>query len=33
MSKSSTTTRGVAAPNRLTTHRGPEEFLKPLAFR
>ncbi len=35
MSKSSTTTRGVAAPNRLTTHPGEvlaEEFLKPLGL-
>jgi antitoxin HigA-1 len=33
MSKSSTTTRGAAAPNRVTTHPGEvlsEEFLKPL---
>jgi addiction module HigA family antidote len=35
MSKSSTTTRGVATPNRLTTHPGEmlaEEFLKPLGL-
>ncbi len=35
MSKSSTTIRGVAAPNRLTTHPGEvlaEEFLKPLGL-
>ena len=33
MSKSSTTTKGVATPNRVTTHPGEmlsEEFLKPL---
>ncbi|MFZ2064691.1 MAG: HigA family addiction module antitoxin [Xanthobacteraceae bacterium] len=35
MSKSSTTTKGVAAPNRVTTHPGEvlsEEFLKPLGM-
>ena len=35
MSKSSTTTKGVAAPNRVTTHPGEvlsEEFLAPLAM-
>jgi antitoxin HigA-1 len=35
MSKSSTTTKGVATPNRVTTHPGEvlrEEFLKPLGI-
>jgi addiction module HigA family antidote len=35
MSKSSTTTKGVAAPNRVTTHPGEvlsEEFLNPLGM-
>lgn len=35
MSKSSTTTRGVATPDRVTTHPGEvlgEEFLKPLGM-
>jgi antitoxin HigA-1 len=35
MSKSSITTKGVATPNRLTTHPGEvlaEEFLKPLGL-
>ena len=35
MSKSSTTIRGVATPNRVTTHPGEvlnEEFLKPLGL-
>src|SRR4029077_19678779 len=35
MSKSSTTTKGVATPNRVTTHPGEilsEEFLKPLGL-
>jgi antitoxin HigA-1 len=35
MSKSSTTTKGVALPNRITTHPGEmlsEEFLKPLGM-
>lgn len=35
MSKSSITTRGVATPNRITTHPGEvlgEEFLKPLGL-
>ncbi len=35
MSKSSTTTRGVATPHRVTTHPGEvlsEEFLKPLGM-
>jgi len=35
MSKSSTTPKGVAAPNRVTTHPGEvlsEEFLKPLGM-
>jgi addiction module HigA family antidote len=35
MSKSSTTTRGVATPNRVTTHPGEvlgEEFLSPLGM-
>ena len=35
MSKSSTTTNGVATPNRVTTHPGEilsEEFLKPLGM-
>jgi addiction module HigA family antidote len=35
MSKSSTTTRGVPTPNRVTTHPGEilsEEFLKPLGM-
>jgi addiction module HigA family antidote len=35
MSKSSTTTKGVAAPNRVTTHPGEvlsEEFLDPLGM-
>jgi antitoxin HigA-1 len=35
MSKLSTTTRGVATPNRVTTHPGEmlnEEFLKPLGM-
>ena len=35
MSKSSTTTRGVATPRRVTTHPGEilnEEFLKPLGM-
>ena len=35
MSKSSTTTRGVATPRRVTTHPGEilnEEFLKPLGI-
>ena len=35
MSKSSTTTKGVATPNRLTTHPGEvlaEEFLNPLGL-
>ena len=35
MSKSSTTIRGVATPNRVTTHPGEmlsEEFLKPLGM-
>jgi addiction module HigA family antidote len=35
MSKSSITTKGVAAPNRVTTHPGEvlsEEFLKPLGM-
>jgi antitoxin HigA-1 len=35
MSKSSTTTKGVATPNRVTTHPGEvlsEEFLKPLGM-
>jgi len=35
MSKSSTTTRGVATPNRVTTHPGEvlsEEFLKPFGM-
>src|ERR1700716_2191534 len=35
MSNSSTTTRGVATPNRVTTHPGEmlrEEFLKPLGL-
>jgi addiction module HigA family antidote len=35
MSKSSTITRGVATPNRVTTHPGEvlsEEFLKPLGM-
>jgi hypothetical protein len=36
MSKLSTTTEGVATPNRVTTHPGEvlgEEFLKPLGCR
>src|ERR1700680_4389780 len=35
MSKSSTTTKGVATPNRVTTHPGEvlrEEFLRPLGI-
>jgi len=35
MSKSSTTTRGISTPNRVTTHPGDvlyEEFLKPLGM-
>jgi addiction module HigA family antidote len=35
MSKSSTTTKGVATPNRVTTHPGEvlgEEFLRPLGL-
>lgn len=35
MSRSSTTTKGVATPNRVTTHPGEilsEEFLKPLGM-
>ncbi len=35
MSKSSTTTKGVATPNRITTHPGEmlsEEFLRPLGM-
>ena len=35
MAKSSTTTKGVATPNRVTTHPGEvlsEEFLKPLGM-
>jgi addiction module HigA family antidote len=35
MSKSSITTKGIASPNRITTHPGEvlsEEFLKPLSM-